>query len=196
MPEVYDDIMLTVETEKTVPFGVSYSQNLNNGIVFTIRSQYARMIQFKCRRLIWTEGPEKDKELIIDFKNTAERLDYKVDSLTTPDPFYDSGGACQRSGGKTIIADQPDVSYQKGLYFEQGKDLEQMASYGIINEFRALSFIISNNKVIRTVQWFRTGKNGETKYHDVVVTEVFRTIPPGFLNILRAEGYNVPQLYR
>lgn len=197
MPVVHEDIVLTISINEPIPFGRSFGQQLNDGIIFTLRSSYARMIQFKCRKYTWTAGPDDGEECIIDFNNTADKLDYQVDSASRTDPYYGSGGGAQvRRGGITTIADQPDVNVQSNLYFEPGKKLEEMHSYPIINEFRALSFIILHNKVIRTIQWYRTGSNGHARYHDIVVTQALKTIPMPFMEIIRDTGYNAPMLAR
>ena len=198
MPKLeYQDHLVRVETGVDIGSnGSSFSQQLNDGISIKITSGDAHVIQFKCRLARWLDGPAVGKFLSDDdIPGTSPGLDnlkWDVDALHKPDPYYDNGGAHVRTETDLTIYDQPDVSYDQSLYFEQGKDLSDMKSYDIRNIFCAASIVIANNRVKRVVAWTRKGVRGAASYK-VEVREINSLSEP-WKNVLRTNGYSIPEL--
>ncbi|MES2070924.1 MAG: hypothetical protein V4488_11295 [Pseudomonadota bacterium] len=197
MPKVVfrDDYIKITTGENLSTFGTSYSQTLNDGITIEVKNPKARMIQFKSRTAEFTDGPATGT--LLDLPEHTSSLDapeWHVDAAKKTSVYYDEGGACKRTTTATTFADQPDISRDAELLFEQDKSLEQMKSYRVKNEFRALCFILVDGKVTRFVQWYRQKENGHSEYTNVVATDKINAIPLDFLQIIDKDGYSRPIL--
>ncbi|QQZ40246.1 hypothetical protein IF690_19720 [Pseudomonas sp. SK3(2021)] len=194
MTIAYRDDLITVEINVDISdMAIGNSQaDLSDGIKFTIRSENAHMIQFKSKLMKWLEGPKKgtmDSD-IPGFSKSVNELEWGVDVFDEdkPNPYYDESGACVRSGGCTIIADQPDVSHVVNADYNE--ETGTFTKYPVKNMFCGASIIIVDNSVRRVVAWTRTGTS-EGYYYRVRVAELGR-LSLAWRDVLIKNGFNVP----
>jgi hypothetical protein len=200
MPKLeYQDGLIEVRTGVDLAeIGQSVNQTLSDGITIKINSPTGHVIQFCSRFSRWLDGPQEGQPVAPDdipgTSASLQNLEWKVDSASKPDPYYDTGGACVRTQTHTTVGDQPDVdqfSPTELAGWDSNKG-ELTAPHRVANLFCAASIVIANNKVQRVVAWTRTGGKGAAFYK--VKVETIDRLSAAWIGVLQREGYHVPQL--